>query len=68
MVNPKHSGFGKKGKKQAIVIEKKGDEEQELAIWHETAPKKKAGSVWGWYEEFAIEWSETLITRKKQPR
>jgi len=45
---------------------KKEDKEQEVTVRHETAPQTKEKSTWSWHEEFAVEWSETLITRKKK--
>jgi hypothetical protein len=29
---------------------------------------KKAGSVWTWHEEFAVEWGETFLTKKREKR
>ena len=59
-----------KGNIRVIAIEGKGSKEQELTIRYKTAQEKKPGSVWSWYEEFAVDWCETLIPRKrrKQPR
>ena len=56
----------RKGDIKAVKIEGKEDKEQEVTIRHGTIAQKKAGSVWSWHEEFAIKWSETLITRKKK--
>jgi hypothetical protein len=55
---------------KTIKIEGKEDEEQEVTVHPETVLQKKAGSVWTWHEEFAVEWSETFLTkkRKKRPR
>ncbi len=55
---------------KTIKIEGKEDKEQEVTVRRETAAQKKAGSVWRWQEEFAVEWSETFLTkkRKKHPR
>ena len=55
---------------KTIQIEGKEDKEQEVSVHPETAPQKKAGSVWSWHEEFAVEWSETFLTkkRKKHPK
>jgi len=55
---------------KTIRIEETEDKEQELSVRPETALQKKAGSVWSWHEEFAVEWSETFLTkkRKKHPR
>ena len=53
-----------------IKIKEEGGKEQEVTVPPETALQKKAGSVWSWHEEFAVEWSETFLTkkRKKHPR
>jgi hypothetical protein len=55
---------------KTIEIEGKEDKEQKVTVRPETALQKKAGSVWTWHEEFAVEWSETFLTkkRKKHPR
>jgi hypothetical protein len=55
---------------KTIKIEGKKDKEKEVTVRPEIALQKKAGSVWRWHEEFAIEWSETFLSkkRKKQPR
>jgi hypothetical protein len=47
-----------------IKIQGKEDNGQEVAVRPETALPKKAGSVWSWHEEFAVEWSETFLTKK----
>jgi len=59
-----------KGDTKIIKIEEEGGKEQEVTVPPETALQKKAGSVWSWHEEFAVEWSETFLTnkRKKHPR
>jgi len=56
----------RKGDINAIKIEGKKDKAQEVTVLHEPPLRKKAGSVWGWHEEFTAEWSETLITRKRK--
>jgi len=48
-----------------IKIEGKEDKGQEVTLRPETALPKKAVSVWSWHEEFAVEWSETFLTKKK---
>jgi hypothetical protein len=55
---------------KTIKIEAREDKEQEVTVRRETALQKKAGSVWSWHEDFAVEWSETFLTkkRKKHPR
>ncbi len=55
---------------KTIKIDGKEDKEQEVTVRPGTAARKKAGSVWAWHEEFAVEWSETFLTkkRKKRPR
>ena len=55
---------------KTIKIERKEDKEQEVTVRPETALQKKTGSVWSWHEDFAVEWSETFLTKKmeKHPR
>ena len=58
----------KKGKEKERSIEVGGEGDgkaKELIIRHEIISQKKAGSVWSWHQQFVIEWSETLITRKR---
>jgi hypothetical protein len=61
-----------RGKDDLKVIRVGGGEDKELEVIvrHETVPREKERSMWSWREEFAIEWSESLITRKrrKHPR
>ena len=56
----------RKGEITTIEVEGKEDKEQEVTVRHETAPQTKEKSTWSWHEEFTVEWSETLITRKKK--
>ena len=51
---------------KTIKIEGKEDKEQEVIVRPETVLQKKAGSVWRWHEEFAVEWSETFLTKKRK--
>ncbi len=59
-----------KGDVKIIRVEGEEDKELEVIVRHETVPRKTERSMWSWQEEFAIEWSESLITRKrkKHPR
>jgi hypothetical protein len=56
----------RKGDITTIEVEGKEDKEQKVAVRHEIAPQTKEKSTWSWHEEFAVEWSETLIARKKK--
>jgi hypothetical protein len=60
----------RKGDTKIINIEEEGGIEQEMTVRRETAAQKKAGSVWSWQEEFAVEWSGSFLKkkRKKHPR
>jgi hypothetical protein len=51
---------------KTIKIEENEDKEQEVTVRPETALQKKAGSVWSWHDEFAVEWSETFLTKKRK--
>lgn len=62
----RRGGSRRKGDIKTIKIEEKGDKEQEVTVRHETVPQKKASSTWSWHEEFAVDWSETLITKKRE--
>jgi len=53
----------KKGDVKKITIEREGNKEKKIPVRRETIPQKKAVSAWSWHEEFAVEWSETLITK-----
>jgi hypothetical protein len=66
----RREGSRRKTDIKAIKIGGKEGKEQELTVRPETVLQKKAGSVWRWHEEFAVEWSETFLTkkRKKHPR
>ena len=56
----------RKGDVTTIEVEGKEDKEHEVTVRHEIAPQTKEKSTWSWHEEFAVEWSETLITMKKK--
>jgi hypothetical protein len=56
----------RKGEITTIEVEGKEDKEHEVTVRHETAPQKREKSTWSWHEEFIVEWSETLITRKEK--
>jgi hypothetical protein len=60
----------RKGDMKRIKIEGESDKGKEVTVGHEAIPEKKAGSVWSLQKEFAVEWSETFLTkkRKKHPR
>ena len=49
-----------------IKIEGEGNKEQEVTVRHEPVPQRKEMSTWGWREEFAIEWGETSVTKKRK--
>ncbi len=59
-------GSRKEGNIQKIAIRVEGDRGQEVIVSHEAFPERRASSAWGWYEEFAAEWSETLIAKKRK--
>jgi hypothetical protein len=65
MVITGRKGRGK-GDVKIIRIEGEEDKEREVIVCHETVPRKNERSMWSWQEEFAIEWSESLITRKRE--
>jgi len=56
----------RKGDIKIIAIKGERDKEQEVTVSHEAVPKKKSSSLWGGREEFAREWSESFITRKRK--
>ncbi len=58
----------KKGDVKKIIIEREGDKERKIPVRREAIPQKEAISAWSWHEEFAAEWSETLITKKKKKK
>ncbi len=60
----RRSSGRRKGDIQKIIIEGKREKGQEVTVRHAAIPEKRAISVWSWYEEFAMEWSETFIVKK----
>jgi hypothetical protein len=56
----------RKGGTKIIKVEGDVDKEQEVIVRHKTAPQKRVISIWSWHEEFAIEWSKTLITGERK--
>jgi hypothetical protein len=55
----------RKGNVKIIKIEGEG-KKQQVTVRQETVPQRKEISIWGWHEEFAIQWSETFITNKRK--
>ncbi len=65
----KKKGAGRQSGRRIGDTEKikfEGEEELEITVRHETAPPKKATSVWSWHEEFIAAWSESLISKKRK--
>ena len=58
----------KKNDVKKIKIEMEGNKEKKIPVRCETIPQEKAVSAWGWHEEFRVEWSETLISKKRKKR
>ncbi len=54
------------GDMKGIKIEGESDKGKEVTVGHEAVPQKKASSVWSCHEEFASEWSQTFITKKRK--
>jgi hypothetical protein len=65
---PDYAGNSRrKGDIPEVKIRQVKDKEQEVIVHHEAVhPPKEPSSIWGWYEEFAIKWSETFITKKRK--
>ncbi len=53
-------------KVETIKIEKEENEKREIILLSNTPSQGVEKSVWGWLEEFTIEWSETFITKKRK--
>jgi hypothetical protein len=69
--NDRRKGNRRQGSRRKTDIKKieiggKEGNKQEVTIRRVTGAEKKAGSVWGWHEEFRAEWSETFLTKKKK--
>ena len=56
----------RKGDMKRIKIEGESDKGKEVTVGHEAISQKKASSVWSCHEEFALEWSQTFITKKRK--
>ncbi len=39
---------------------------KEVTVRHETSPKRTERSTFSWFEEFTLEWSETLIQKRQK--
>ncbi len=53
-----------KGSKDRIKVEEEESKDQQITIRQQSSTQKKAGSIWSWHEEFAVQWSETFIAAK----
>jgi len=42
------------------------DKGQEVTVQYGTAPQRKEKSIFGWFEEFTMEWSEKFIPKKQK--
>ena len=58
----------KKARVMKIKIEGERNNGQEVRVRHETLSQKRELSTWSWHEEFTVEWSETFLTTKRNPR
>lgn len=50
---------------QKVRVHREEEKGQEIIVRRGQILQKAARSTWSWHQEFALEWSETLITRKK---
>jgi len=59
-----------RGRGDLKIIRVEGEEQQarEVIVHHESVPRREERSTWRWQEEFAVEWSESFITRKRKKR
>jgi hypothetical protein len=66
----RREGSRRKGDLRAIKIQGKEEREKEVSVLHEAVRQAKEKSTWSWHEEFVVDWSESLITKKgkKRPR
>jgi hypothetical protein len=65
-IDTKRPGRPITGNIQITKIAWEGDKERVVAVSHGTVPQTKEASIWSWHEEFAVAWSETLITIKRK--
>ena len=56
----------RKGNVKIIKIEGEGKKDQQVTVRQGTVLQRKEISIWGWHEEFAVQWSETFITKKRK--
>ena len=49
-----------------IKVEGESNKEKEVIVRHETVPRRKGRSTWNQHKDFAIEWSKTFITNKRE--
>ncbi len=54
----------RKGDIEKIIAGGEGDKGQAVPVRYNTAPQRKEKSTFSWFEEFTMEWSETLIFKK----
>jgi hypothetical protein len=57
-------GSRRKGRIEEIVTGGEEDKGQAITVHYKAAPQRKEKSTFGWFEEFTMEWSETLIFKK----
>ena len=48
---------------EPIKIGGEVDKGQDVTVLCRTAPQRKEKSTFSWFEEFAVEWSETFLTK-----
>lgn len=58
--------FKGQGKGEVKKIKVEGDRGQEVTVCCKTVLQRKEKSTFGWFEEFTIGWSETLISRDQR--
>jgi hypothetical protein len=57
-------GDSRKGDIEKIITKGAGDKGHAVTVRYQTAPQRKEKSTFSWFEEFTMEWSETLIFKK----
>ena len=67
-ITMKGESTSRKSDIKIVKIEEGRDKEQEMTVRRERASRKKEAWIWSWHEEFAVAWSESFITKKRNPR
>jgi sporulation protein YlmC with PRC-barrel domain len=56
----------RKGDVKEVQVKGESNQEKEVIVHHEPAPRMRGKSTWNWHEEFTLEWNKNFIIKNKK--